>query len=91
MGVPRAAIGITQVATSFLRKRTAVGLTEGGCSGSGGLDQKYPLTGLGPAIHVLMQPKAVPLEDVDARGKPGEGDFLKVCGARAQPNAALES
>ena len=37
---------------------------------------KYPVAGLGPAIHVWLQPKAVPAEDVDARDKLGQGDFL---------------
>jgi hypothetical protein len=57
---------------------------------SSGCNQKCPLAGFGPAIHdVLMQPKAVPLDDVDARAKPGQGDVWGIM--EREPNGTLLS
>jgi hypothetical protein len=38
-----------------------------------------------------MQPEAAPLEDVDARAKPGQGGFDRFADVPAWLNAALEA
>ena len=54
-------------------------------------NRKYPLAALDPAIHASMQAEAAPSKDVDARDKPGQGDFCGFAGTRARLNAALEA
>jgi len=40
---------------------------------------KYPVPGLVPGTHVFMV-SSRPLQDVDARDKPGQGDFTETIG-----------
>jgi hypothetical protein len=49
---------------------------EVGCIGSVPGNHRYPAAGLGPAIHVFLDREVGSGKDVDARDKPGQGDFL---------------
>ena len=58
-------------------KPTAVRFSEFGCKMVFIDNHRYPLAGLDPATHVFFRGVlSGPGKDVDARDKPGHGDFF---------------
>src|SRR5271166_949210 len=52
---------------------------------------RCPVAGLDPATHVLLRPPQCPIEDVDARVKPGQGDLLDLESPQERRNLALKA